>query len=143
MFNFFATGNLTKDAESREFDGRFAISISIAINKKVKDKDYVSYLNMTYWSKSEKILPYLKKGKKIAVSGDWYSNNKGKDDKYYQDFSIRELQLLGSNDNASNNDKQAPKPNFSTQNNTNNQTEGESGKYDPFADNDEDDDLPF
>ncbi len=143
MFNFFATGNLTKDAESREFDGRFAISISIAINKKVKDKDYVSYLNMTYWSKSEKILPYLKKGKKIAVSGDWYSNNKGKDDKYYQDFSIRELQLLGGNDNASNNDKQAPKSNFSTKDNTNTQTEGESGKYDPFADNDEDDDLPF
>lgn len=142
MFNFFAIGNLTKDAESREFDGRFAISISIAINKRVKDKDYVSYLNMTYWSKSEKILPYLKKGKKIAVSGDWYTNNKGKDDKYYQDFSIRELQLLSSNENASNNDKQAPKSNFSTQDNTNNQIEGDNSKYDPFAD-EEDSDLPF
>lgn len=142
MFNFFATGNLTKDAESREFDGRFAISISIAINKKVKDKDYVTYLNMTYWSKSDKILAYLKKGKKIAVSGDWYSNNKGKDDRYYQDFSIRELQLLGSNENASNEAKQAPQPNFSSQSNTNTQGNVESGQYDPFGD-EGDDDLPF
>lgn len=145
MFNFFATGNLTRDAVAREFNGRFAISMSIAINKKVKDKDFVTYLNLTYWAKSDKIVQYLKKGKRIAVTGDWYSNTKGSNDVYYQDFAVRELRLLGGNESGANNAGNAPQSNFSTQNNTNNQNNEVSGQtepYNPFAD-EEEDDLPF
>lgn len=139
MFHYYAIGNLTKDAEARQFDERFAISLSIAVNRKYKDKEYATFLNLTYWSKSDKVVQYLKKGKKIAVSGDWYSNTKGKDDKYYQDFTVRELQLLSPIESNESN----PKDTYSTMGVEKGGNTGSNGAQDnPFGD-DEDDGLPF
>ena len=79
------------------------------------------------------------------LSGDWYSNTKGSNDVYYQDFAVRELQLLGGNESGVNNTGNATQSNFSKQNNTNNQNNAMSGQtepYNPFAD-EEEDDLPF
>ncbi|MDV3750614.1 hypothetical protein CMU19_04305 [Elizabethkingia anophelis] len=127
MFTFNATGNLTKDAEVRQFEDRFAISMSIAINKRIKDKDdIVTYLNLVYWTKSDKIVQYLTKGKKIGVTGSWYENKKSKDgDKYFQTFYVSELEFLSQSQEAK------PQSQNTTTNNEN-----------PFG-NDDDDDLPF
>lgn len=71
MFAF--DGNLTKDAEVKKIgDGNLFI-LSVAVNKSEKKdgqwSDYASYFDVTYYSKSDKIGEYLKKGKHVTVSG--------------------------------------------------------------------------
>lgn len=111
MFNFSAVGNLTKDATERKVGEYYAISLSIAINRRTKDGDVASYLNATYWSKSNKVVEYLEKGKKIAVTGDWFETREH-DGKYYSQFTVRELELVsGRNESSSSGTREAQNDN--------------------------------
>ena len=51
MVNIVILGNLTKDAEVRNTQGEYkAISFSVAVNEKRKDKEDASaFLNCTLW----------------------------------------------------------------------------------------------
>lgn len=96
-------GNLTKDAEVRNTQGEYkAISFSVAVNEKRKDKEDASaFFNCTYWCKSDKIAQYLTKGKKVLVVIDWVETTE-KDSKYYTNYRVRNvnpfLDSKGSND---------------------------------------------
>lgn len=63
-------GRLTRDAETPTGNG--PTRISIAVNRRVKHgdqwSDEASFFEVTYWHKT--ILPYLTKGKQIAVEGE-------------------------------------------------------------------------
>ena len=85
-------GNLTKDAEVRNTQGEYkAISFSIAVNEKRKDKEDAStFFNCTYWSKSDKIAQYLTKGKKVLVNIDWVETTE-KEGKYYTNYRVRNV----------------------------------------------------
>ena len=74
-------GRLTRDlngSDQREYaftpNGQARANISIAVNRSRKQGDQwvdeANYFNVTIWGKTaENLLPYLKKGKQIAVEG--------------------------------------------------------------------------
>ena len=92
MVNIVILGNLTKDAEVRNTQSEYkAISFSVAVNEKRKDKEDASaFLNCTLWSKSDKIAQYLTKGKKVLVNIDWVETTE-KDGKYYTNYRVRNV----------------------------------------------------
>lgn len=74
MNNYTFTGNLTKDPVSRTVNGRTGqISVcnfSVAVNDRLGDKDYVTYVNVSAWGKTGEVCQkYLAKGRKVRVSG--------------------------------------------------------------------------
>lgn len=105
MLNFTIIGNITKDVEPKKVGENYVYNISVAINRKYKDNNQTTFVNVNYWSKSEKLAQYLTKGKKVALIGNWYENREH-EGKYYQSFFANELELLGGNDNTQ---KTAPK----------------------------------
>jgi single-strand DNA-binding protein len=69
-----ATGNLGADAVVRHWNGKKAISFSIAYNEKYKDNkgtphERTTWINCTLWRENEKIADYLKKGQLVYVEG--------------------------------------------------------------------------
>lgn len=106
-------GNLTKDAEVRNTQGEYkAISFSLAVNEKRKDKEDASaFFNCTYWCKSDKIAQYLTKGKKVLVNIDWVETTE-KDGKYYTNYRVRNvnpfLDSKGVNDAPKQSEKAQP-----------------------------------
>lgn len=74
-------GRLTRDlngSDQREYaftpNGQARANVSIAVNRSRKQGDQwvdeANYFNVTIWGKqAENLLPYLKKGKQIAVEG--------------------------------------------------------------------------
>ena len=63
-------GNLGKDAESRDVNGKKVINFSVAHTEKVKDESKTIWVDCAYWTDKEGILPYLKKGQQVAVEGN-------------------------------------------------------------------------
>lgn len=101
MFNLAAIGNLTRDAEFKQFENGAVINFSLAINQRRKDKDdLVTFINCAYNVKGNGLVPYLKKGTKVAIRSGWYQNREYNGN-YYQTFYVNELELLGSNQQAS------------------------------------------
>lgn len=97
-------GNLGGDAVLKEFGGRTYVSLSVGVNKSVKDTsgnkiEKTVWISVLWSSDGGSLLQYLKKGTKIFVRGDL-------DVKEYTDaqgtvrFSInvtaRELELCGN-----------------------------------------------
>ena len=69
-------GNLTRDVELRDAGGTPLASFSIAVNKKYKDKETVSFIDCKAWGKTgELIAQYFTKGKAIHVSGEIEQEN--------------------------------------------------------------------
>lgn len=69
-------GNLGKDATVSQHGESFALNFNIATTERQKLSgvwgDLTTWSNITYWGKKdqlEKLLPYLKKGKKVFVDG--------------------------------------------------------------------------
>lgn len=94
MFAFNLVGNLTRNAEARQVGERYAIGMSVAINRRSKDgNNIVTYINVVYWCKSDKVTQYLTKGKKVAINGSWYDNKEGKDGRWYQTFYANEIEF--------------------------------------------------
>jgi single-strand DNA-binding protein len=97
--NVVIAGNMSRDAETKQFGERTKISFALATNEKRKDKDErVDFHNCEYWVKSDGIVQYLIKGKPVAVVGklrtDKYQDKEGAT-KYRTYVDVRELQLLG------------------------------------------------
>ena len=69
-------GNLTRDVELRDAGGTPLASFSIAVNKKYKDKETVSFIDCKAWGKTgELIAQYFGKGKAIHVTGEIEQEN--------------------------------------------------------------------
>ena len=83
-------GNVGRDAEIKETNGRKAISFTIASNKSYTDKDGVkqsktTWASCTIWredSQSTGVAKYITKGSKVYVDGypaiNIYKNSEGK-----------------------------------------------------------------
>ena len=92
-----------------------------------------SWINCTYWSKSDKIAQYLTKGKLVSVSADWYAEREH-DGKRYSNFRVRDINPFLEKSEAK---TEAPQPNTF-------QTPAPTTSTDPFADEQDDQDsLPF
>ena len=65
------SGNLTRDPETRKTGvGTGVCTFTIAVNRKYKDKESVSFLKVTAWAKlGELCQEYLSKGRGVIVSG--------------------------------------------------------------------------
>lgn len=70
-------GNIVRDAEIRETNGRKAINFTVAVNENYKNADGVKvekafFYSCTLWrdaSKSTEVVKYLSKGIKVMVEG--------------------------------------------------------------------------
>jgi len=73
------SGNLTKDAMSKEVNGSTVARYTVAVNGR---KDEVTYVQCSHWE-PKGVLPYLTKGKSVIVSGairlaQWENNGEPK-----------------------------------------------------------------
>ena len=68
MNNATFIGNLGKDAELKELEGgKKVINFSIAVQD---GKENTLWIDCAKWSEKTGVLPYLKKGTKVAVTGN-------------------------------------------------------------------------
>lgn len=143
MLNCTAAGNITKDATAQVVNTDngviYAIRFTVAINEKFGNKENAAFIPCTYWSKSDKIVPYLTKGKAVIVQIDWYSNTES-DGRWWQDFRVRKIDFQrGEKQNAEPSLNPPPsvgkEPTETAPNNVEPTME-----ENPFGD---DDDLPF
>lgn len=72
-------GNLGKDAEITQNGDNTAIKFTVATTERQKLSgvwgDLTTWSNVTYWGKREaleKLLPHLKKGRKVYVDGKFF-----------------------------------------------------------------------
>lgn len=75
VFTF--TGHLGKDAEQRFTQGGDSIvTFSVAVKAGFGDKAKTTWLRCSIWGKrGESVLPYLKKGQQVGVSGEFSMND--------------------------------------------------------------------
>jgi len=78
MINLEMIGHLGQDAKCQTLqDGRFLINFSVCDNMKRTDtqtgeiKEFPQWVSVAYFTKSDKVLQYLKKGVQVYVSGDF------------------------------------------------------------------------
>ena len=128
-FNVQVVGRLGSDAKVNNIGENNAISFSIAISERKGEENVTSWINCTYWTKSDKIASYLTKGKLVSVSADWYSEREH-EGKRYANFRVRDInpfleKIDTKNDTLQGNFTEKPKEKAEN----------------PFAE--EDDNLPF
>jgi single-strand DNA-binding protein len=66
-------GNMTRDPQLQYTPGKgtAVARFGIALNRKVNEKDYVTFVDIEVWGKlAETCNTYLKKGRQIALSGE-------------------------------------------------------------------------
>jgi single-strand DNA-binding protein len=104
MLNISTIGNLTKDAEKRTTQsGAKVLNFSIAVNTGWGDNKSVIYFDISYWGK-DSILPYLKKGQKVGLSGDL--TQREYNEKTYLGITARAIDLVGGGDFTNTSQKQ-------------------------------------
>ena len=142
------TGNLTADAEMKYSSNGTAIcSFSIAVNKKFKDNEQVSFFNFTIFGKfAEAVNQYLSKGLPVAIGAEarqesWESNGQKR---HAVKFIVNSLRMFGNKGNGGNNSggnsgNQGYNQNQGQQNRSNQQNSG-GGSFGP---EDFEDEIPF
>lgn len=72
MLSGTAVGNLGGDATQKQVGNGTVVEFSIASTKKIKGEKHTTWLRCQYWNEKAAlaVLPYLKKGGTVAVSGD-------------------------------------------------------------------------
>lgn len=70
MIELQAIGNIGKDAEQKTIGGKAYASFSIAVTKKVDEKDTTTWLRVMKLDSEGKLTAYLTKGKKVFVRGN-------------------------------------------------------------------------
>lgn len=118
IFTF--TGNLGKDAEQRFTQGGDSIvQFSVPVKAGFGDKATTSWINCNLWGKrGESVLPYLKKGQLVGVSGEFMARewqDKEGQKRISNECRVNDVQLLGksgSSDAQLSAGKDKPKPRF-------------------------------
>lgn len=100
-------GRIGQDAIIRTWNGKNAISFSVAHNEKYTDKDGVRHentvwLNCTLWRDNPKLASYLKKGQMVFIEGVpsvsvYVSKKTGEALPDFQ-ISVRNLELISGSD---------------------------------------------
>lgn len=137
-------GNVTRDAEIKQFDGgRSVINFDLACNERYKDRngqkvEKVYYIKCAVWRENTNIAQYITKGTKIYVEGqpdiDVYINKEGKAAGSIR-INVREIEFLGGGKNQQQSSGQS------------NQSEHQSSRETGFGNETliptPEDDLPF
>ena len=101
-------GRLSKECELKfTNNGTPVAKFSIAVNRWAKDKEEVSFIDITLWGKqAESLAPYLTKGKQVVIQGELVQDSWEKDGQKFSRVGVtaRQVQLVGSKDEQ----KQAP-----------------------------------
>lgn len=112
MINLEMIGHIGQDAKSQTLqDGRFLINFSVCDNVKQTDKqtgeikEFPQWVSVSYFTKSDKVLQYLKKGVQVYVSGDFrideYLSQQTGQVRYSAQVTATRVQLLSfTEDNA-------------------------------------------
>jgi single-strand DNA-binding protein len=105
VFTF--TGNLGNDAEQRYTQsGDSIVSFSVPAKSGFGDKAVTSWIKCSLWGKrGESVLPYLKKGQLVGVSGEFAARewtDKEGQKRVSNECRVNDLQLLGSAREADN-----------------------------------------
>jgi len=144
MYELQVIGNLGKDAVVYESNGNKAISFTVAVNKKWKDREGVAHektdwISCSYWKRegqSLSIVNYLKKGTKVFLRGEpnvrTWQDNEGRTMAGIN-LTISKVELLSASESGS-----EQKPNASQANN-----EKPVEYPDSEFQGEESDDLPF
>ncbi|QES87524.1 single-stranded DNA-binding protein [Rhizosphaericola mali] len=69
MIKLTAIGNLGRDCQTNEVNGRHVINFSIAHTERYKDQERTIWVECAYWTEKLGIAPYLKKGTTVYVEG--------------------------------------------------------------------------
>jgi single-strand DNA-binding protein len=135
MKNITLIGNITRDAEIRDFSNRKAINFSVAVNESYTSNgvkiEKSSFFNCTLWRENTNIANYLKKGIKVYIQSDnfdseYYQNKEG-EIKTSIKITVNKLELISSQ-----NQTQPAQ-----------QNQNESTISSSTLSNDSNDDLPF
>lgn len=106
MNNWTFTGNLGRDAEQNfSADNTSAVSFSVAVKSGYGDKAVTTWPKCTMWGKrGESVLPYLKKGQLVGVTGEAtlreYDKKDGSGKGYSLEVRVNDLTLLGKRDDS-------------------------------------------
>ena len=108
-------GRITKSLEMKTTaNGVNILSFTIAINKKVKDKDQVSYISCVAFNKTAEILTtYADKGSLVLVDGELQSRSYEKDNRtvYVTEVLVGRVVLLDRKEKTANiEDELKPSP---------------------------------
>lgn len=92
VFSF--TGNLGRDAETRQAGDSTVTGFSVAVKSGWGDRERTVWVDVSVWGKrGEAIEPYLKKGGQVAVTGELSTHeHKGKT---YLKVRANDVTLLG------------------------------------------------
>jgi single-strand DNA-binding protein len=140
-------GRITKALEMKTtVNGVNILSFTVAINKKVKDKDQVSYISCVAFNKTAEILTtYADKGSLVLVDGELQSRSYEKDGKtvYVTEVLVGRVVLLDRKEKTANIEDE-PKPSSRTQTLNKPKTDFEKRKEEvKELLGDTDDSLPF
>lgn len=72
MIKLTAIGNLGRDGELKNINGKNVINFSVAHTEKFKDstgKEKTVWIDCSYWTDKTGIAPYLKKGTQVYIEG--------------------------------------------------------------------------
>jgi len=100
--SFIGIGRLTRDPELRYTPGGTGVcKFGIAINRTYRNQEGnnvedVLFINVTTWGKqAENVSQFLKKGRRVAISGELRSNNwQDKEGNKRTSFEIKTVQFL-------------------------------------------------
>ncbi len=133
MIRLQVIGNLGKDCNMNNVNGKTVINFSVAHTEKFKDaqgiqKDKTVWVECAYWTEKTGISPYLKKGTQVYAEGTpdlrTYTTADGKQGASLS-LRVSNVQLLGSkssegsNENSSYSDNRSMPAETSSGNNSN------------------------
>ncbi len=100
MNNVNLIGRICNDIEVRQTqNGVAVVSFNLAINNKVKDKEFTDYIPCVIWREyATRLAPYLIKGKQIGVTGSLHSRtyeDKQKVKHYVTEVHVSEVTFVG------------------------------------------------
>ncbi len=127
MIKLQVIGNLGKDCNVKEVNGKNVINFSVAHSERYKDsqgnqKERTTWVECAYWTDRTAISQYLTKGRTVYAEGtpeaDPYTNKEGQPAATLR-MRVQNVQLLGSNSSGDSNNNaqqnytgnaQMPKP---------------------------------
>lgn len=95
MIQATVSGNLGKDAETREAGQDTVTSFTVASNRKAKGEETVTWVRGSVWGKrGEALRQYLVKGSKVVMCGEL--STREYEGKTYLEMRVNELDFMSS-----------------------------------------------
>jgi len=115
LSSYSATGNLGRDAETRQAGSATVASFPLAVTVGFGERQSTMWVRCNIWGAraSGKLIQYLVKGQSVAVSGELtenaYTNNDGIEKKSLE-LNVNTIDLIGSKKDSQQESKPEPQP---------------------------------